>query len=123
MKLRLLGMLLLALTIAACSGGDDGTDPVDDGPASNGSAATVASITMRDFAFDPADPTVAAGDVELVNAGESPHNLTIDGEGVDVDVDAGETTTQTLDLAPGTYEIYCEFHRSQGMEGTLTIEG
>jgi plastocyanin len=121
MKARLLGMILVGMALAACSGGDDPAAPADAAGGSNDTAA--ATISMSDFAFDPADPTVSAGEVELVNTGEAPHNLTIDGEDVDVDVDVGETVTETLDLAPGTYDIYCEFHRSQGMEGTLTIEG
>jgi plastocyanin len=38
-------------------------------------------------------------------------------------VDPGTTTTQPIDLAPGTYTIFCAFHRSDGMQGSLTVEG
>lgn len=105
------GLLLLA----ACGGGGDGGDSGGDGAASS-------TVTMQDNVFAPSDPVIAAGEVELVNEGESPHTFTVEGEAVDVEVDAGQTVTETIDLAPGTYTLFCEFHRAQGMEGTLTVE-
>jgi plastocyanin len=77
---------------------------------------------MQDNEFVPSDVTVAAGGIELVNEGESPHTFTVEGSDVDVQVDAGSTTTTTIDLEPGTYTLFCSFHRSDGMEGTLTVE-
>jgi plastocyanin len=101
------GMLLLPL--AACGGG-------------GGGAAETSTVTMRDNTFVPTDPVITAGDVELVNEGDSPHTFTVEGADVDVEVDAGQTVTESVDLAPGTYTLFCEFHRGQGMEGTLTVE-
>jgi plastocyanin len=108
------GMLLLPL--AACGGGGD------DGGADAGGAAAASTVTMRDNTFVPTDPVIAAGDVALVNEGDSPHTFTVEEEDVDVEVDAGQTVTESVDLAPGTYTVFCEFHRGQGMEGTLTVE-
>lgn len=105
------GMILLA----ACGGGGDDTGSPDGGDAPS-------TVTLRDNAFAPADPAITAGAVELVNEGESPHTFTIEGEDVDVEVDAGQTTTVTVDLPAGTYTLFCTFHRGQGMEGTLTVE-
>jgi plastocyanin len=103
------------ILLAACGGGgSDGGSP-DGGEAPS-------TVTLRDNAFAPADPVIDAGDVELVNEGESPHTFTIEGEDVDVEVDAGQTTTVTVDLPAGTYTVFCGFHRGQGMEGTLTVE-
>ena len=102
------GLILLA----ACRGGGEGSP--DGGQASS-------TVTLRDNAFAPADPVIGAGDVELVNEGESP-TFTIEGEDVDVEVDAGQTTTVTVDLPAGAYTLFCSFHRGQGMEGTLTVE-
>jgi plastocyanin len=79
--------------------------------------------SLRDDEFVPSTATIAVGDVDLVNEGESPHNFTIEGQRVDVDVDPGTTTTQSIDLAAGTYTIFCAFHRSDGMQGSLTVEG
>ena len=120
MQRRIIAIALTGMLLAACSGGDGG-DGTGAAAPEDGSAASTSTITMRDNEFVPSDVSVAAGDVDLVNDGESPHNLTVEGEGVDVDVDPGATVTQALELAPGTYTIFCTFHRAQGMEGTLTI--
>jgi plastocyanin len=109
MKARMIAVPLTALALLVGCGGDD-----------DGAATT---ITMTDNAFAPADITMAPGVVDLVNEGEATHNFTVEGEGVDVDVDAGATGSASIDLAAGTYTVFCEFHRSQGMEGTLTVEG
>ena len=39
-------------------------------------------------------------------------------------VDGGATTSLTVELEDGTYEIWCPVgdHRGRGMEGTLTVE-
>ncbi len=122
MRARVIGILLAGALLAACSGDDVGGDAAagDNGGSSTGSTST---ITMRDDEFVPSAATIAGGDVELVNEGESPHNFSIEGEGIDVDVDPGSTATQSIDLAAGTYTMFCEFHRSQGMQGSLTVEG
>lgn len=120
---RLLGIVLVAsLSLAACGGGDgDATgDPANGGSTDTGSAAS--TVTMTDNEYAPAEPVIAAGDVELVNEGASPHTFTIDGEDVDVEVAAAETATATVDLEAGTYTLFCQFHRAQGMETTLTVE-
>jgi plastocyanin len=118
---RMLGVIFAAsLMLAACGGGDDDAagDPTN-GTADGGSP--VSTVTMIDNEYSPAEPVITAGDVELVNDGSSPHTFTIEGETVDVEVAAGETSTATVDLDPGTYALFCEFHRSQGMETTLTV--
>ena len=104
------------LLLTACGGGDDGANGGGDG------AAATSTVTMRDNAFVPSDPVVSAGEVDLVNEGASPHTFTVEGEDVNVQVEAGQTVTETIDLAAGTYTLFCEFHRGQGMEGTLTVE-
>jgi plastocyanin len=122
MKARVIGILLAGALLASCGGNDAGGGATAgaDGERSSGTTST---ITMRDDEFVPSAATIAVGDVALVNEGESPHNFTIEGQGVDVDVDPGTTTTQAIDVAAGTYTIFCAFHRSDGMEGSLTVEG
>lgn len=122
MKARLIGIMLVGALLAAC-GGDDAGDDATAGDNGGSSGERTSTITMRDNEFVPSAATIAGGDIELVNEGESPHNFTVEGEGIDVDVDPGATATRSIDLAAGTYSIFCEFHRSQGMEGTLTVDG
>ncbi|HEY7763181.1 MAG TPA: cupredoxin domain-containing protein [Actinomycetota bacterium] len=115
LRLALAGSLLLA----ACGGNGDGDGADGADPEVGGSA--VSTITLTDNAYTPADPVVAAGTVELVNDGEAPHTFTIEGEDVDVEVGAGESATAAIDLDAGAYTLFCEFHRAQGMETTLTV--
>ncbi|MEM7326551.1 MAG: hypothetical protein AAF531_25925 [Actinomycetota bacterium] len=89
-------------------------------------------VVASDIAFDSAGYTVAAGDVAvtLEQAGFLPHTLVIedqDGQELDfllmVGTDASEDTA-TIELAPGTYVLFCEIagHRAAGQEATLTVE-
>lgn len=115
--LRPLGMVLAAsLLLVACGGGDDAAGDT------TGGGSTTSTVTLTDNEFSPSDPVIAAGDVELVNDGAAPHTFTIEGEDVDVEVEAGQTATATVDVAPGSYTLFCQFHRSSGMETTLTVE-
>jgi plastocyanin len=117
----MLGLVVAAaLTLAACGGGDDDA-PGDTTNGTPDAGALTSTVTMIDNEFSPAEPVITAGDVELVNDGSSPHTFTIEGETVDVEVAAGATSTATVDLDPGTYTLFCQFHRSQGMETTLTV--
>lgn len=122
MNARVIGILLAGALLAACGGNDAGGGATA-GDGGEPSSGTTSTITMRDDEFVPSKATIAVGDIHLVNEGESPHNFTIEGQGVDVDVDPGTTTTQSIDLAAGTYTIFCAFHRSDGMQGSLTVEG
>ncbi|MFN2591029.1 MAG: cupredoxin domain-containing protein [Actinomycetota bacterium] len=114
-----IGLSLAAAGIlAACGGGGDAGDTGGTG-ADTGAGAT--TLTMVDNAFQPADLTVSSGaELELVNDGEAIHNLTVDG--IDQDVEAGASSTVTIDLEPGEYRMVCEYHEAQGMEGTLTVQ-
>jgi plastocyanin len=119
MRTRVFVAVALAgtLLLAACGDAENGA-----GSGGDGDAAAPSTVTMRDNEFVPTDIAISAGEVELVNEGASPHTFTIEGESVDVQVDAGETATTTVDLAAGTYTVFCSFHRAQGMEGSLTVE-
>ncbi|HEX5936566.1 MAG TPA: cupredoxin domain-containing protein [Actinomycetota bacterium] len=120
MKTRMLIAIAAAgtLLLAACGGGGDAGS--DGGGGGDGAASS--TVTMRDNEFVPADIVISAGEVDLVNEGAAPHTFTVEDESVDVQVDGGETATTTVDLAAGTYTVFCSFHRAQGMEATLTVE-
>ena len=107
-----------ALMLAACGGGEEGGE--SGGGGSTESGAT--TLSMVDNAFEPASFTVASGaTVKVTNDGEAPHNISVEGAGIDEDVEAGQSTSVAFDLEPGDYTMFCEFHRAAGMEGALTV--
>lgn len=90
-------------------------------------------VAMTEFTFGAKTITVPAGEVtfEVVNDGVAPHQFAIGTPGSrtgDVadsgDLGAGEATTLTVDLAPGTYEIGCHVpgHYEAGMKAVLVVE-
>ncbi|HWC32904.1 MAG TPA: cupredoxin domain-containing protein, partial [Actinomycetota bacterium] len=106
-----------SLLLSACGGGDAGGDA--GGETGGDTAGGGATLTMVDNAFEPADATFTSGEeIELVNDGEALHNLTVEGSGIDEDVEAGQSSTVAVDLDPGEYAMFCEYHRAAGMEGT-----
>lgn len=139
MKLVRMIMLPLALMVvgAACGGGSTNqtttqppistaTSESPTGGSTTGSPSGGATLALKDNVFDPADFTIAAGaQITLKNEGAALHNFSVEGQDVDKDVKPGETETEdVLDgLQPGTYTMFCKYHRSIGMEGTLTISG
>jgi plastocyanin len=135
--LLLLTTLALVVAVAAC-GGDDDDDEGSEEPAAEettgdtggggGSTIMLAADPSGALSFDQTELTAAAGEVtiELMNDSGIPHNVEVEGNGVE---EVSETITEgstslTLDLEPGEYEFYCAVpgHREGGMEGTLTVE-
>lgn len=133
-------VLLVSIPLAVAACGDDESDDSgstsadtstesSDTSTSASSGSADISISETEFALDPSDPTAEAGEVtiEAVNDGSTVHNLEIEGNGVEEeveDIDPGSSGEVTVDLEPGTYEIYCAIgdHREQGMDGELTVE-
>ena len=138
-RLLLLALTALALVVAvaACGGDDDdegSEEPAaeatteDTGGGGGGETIMLAADPGGELAFDQTELTAAAGEVtiELTNESGIPHNVEVEGNGVE---EVSETITEgstslTLTLEPGEYEFYCAVpgHREGGMEGTLTVE-
>jgi plastocyanin len=81
-----------------------------------------------DLSFDTETLEARAGNVtlEMQNPSSVPHNVSIEGRGVDEEgrtVGEGGTSTVTAELQPGEYDFYCSVagHRQGGMVGTLTV--
>jgi uncharacterized cupredoxin-like copper-binding protein len=82
-----------------------------------------------DFFITLSSDTLSAGTYTFTvqNTGKASHSLTIEGPGgVDVTSDTvqgGESTTMTVTLQAGDYEVYCPIgnHRAMGMDTTLTV--
>lgn len=114
--------LTLALALAACGGSG--------GPVGSPSSAepAVVQVELTDFAIAmPA--SIAGGSVtfEVLNSGVAPHNLVIEGNGVEATLDpdllAGESGELSVTLPPGSYEVYCSVigHRDLGMVAELEV--
>ena len=137
-RIPVIAALGIGLAIAGC--GDDDTSSSSPTPppppppaaaqAPSGAAQTLklAADASGALKFDKTSLSAKAGKVEIVmtNPSSTPHNVGVDGNGVDEDgpvVQGGKTSTVTADLKAGTYKFYCSVdgHRAAGMEGTLTV--
>lgn len=133
--LLLLTALALVVAVAACGGDDDEEEPPaaeettgDTGGGGGGTTLMLVANPDGELSFDKTELTAPAGEVtiELMNESGIPHNVEVEGNGVE---EVSETITEgstslTLDLEPGEYEYYCAVpgHKEAGMEGTLTVE-
>jgi plastocyanin len=124
-----LGLVVLAVVTAACSGGSGTTAS----PAASGAPAPSASgdgivVVAKDLKFDTASITAPADEafqILLDNQDSAPHNIAIkDAAGAVVFkgeiVTATQVTNNVPALAAGAYEFFCEVHPD--MKGTLTAE-
>ena len=93
-------------------------------------AAASVDVSLTEFALDPNALDLGAGEITFngSNDGAIPHALVIEGEGIrvgtpDTSYGSGQSQSFTVDLAPGTYEIYCPVpgHKDAGMSGTVTV--
>jgi plastocyanin len=113
--------LALALGAAACGGGSG----------SGGSSETTSSgesgkteIDMKDDFFDPKTITGKPGEtitLELKNEGGNEHNFSLEDQGVDQDVEPQEEAEVDVTIPKsGSLTFFCEYHKSQGMTGTIS---
>ena len=147
--LALLAAVATSLFLAACGGDDDtstsaatptttsaesSTDTSAESStdtsasASTGGGDTV-DLSETEYKITPADPTVKAGSVtfDITNDGATTHNIEIEGNGVEEesdDLSPGSNGQLTVDLKPGTYEMYCSIdgHEDLGMKGEITVQ-
>ena len=131
-----IALVAIPFAVAACGSSDDTTSSTTasstestTSAATGGGGESVLALSETEYKLDPADPTAKAGQVTLAvkNDGSVTHNLEIEGNGVEEvtnDLSPGDSDDLTVDLKPGSYEIYCaiDSHKDMGMEGTLTVE-
>jgi plastocyanin len=93
-----------------------------------GRTLTLSADPGGELSFDTGTLEAGAGQltIEMENPSSVPHNVSIEGRGVDEEgktVGQGGTSTVTAELRPGEYDFYCSVagHRQGGMEGTLTV--
>ncbi len=136
----LAAIVVIAIPFAFAACGDDEettsppaaaettTAPEETTAAPTGGGETV-DISETEYKIDPADPSVKAGSVtfNVTNDGSTVHDLEIEGDGVEEVTDTiqpGDSDELTVDLKPGTYEMYCTIdgHADLGMEGEVTVQ-
>jgi plastocyanin len=80
--------------------------------------AATHQVTIKGFAFDPANLSIAKGDtVEFTNADSAPHTAT--GKSFDTGtLKKGASAALTFATA-GTFDYHCNFHGS--MKGKITV--
>jgi manganese oxidase len=96
----------------------------DDGTAT--STGETATVSLSEFALEPASVEVpAGGSLEVTNDGSADHDLAIrDTDPQSSILSAGDSETLDISsLEPGEYEMYCTIpgHEESGMSGTLTL--
>jgi plastocyanin len=127
------GLALTGAIAAACGGGGSNSSSGSGGAAAATKPAagtgTVINVDEKDFTIGLPSATLQPGTYTFAvkNSGQFPHALEIDGPGVSdqktTTVTSGGTTSITVTLQKGSYELYCPVgnHKARGMELTLTV--
>ena len=108
---------------AACSGGGEpegrsGGEPGAAGPA----------IEISEFAFDVRGVELVAGrqaTIRVTNTGGITHDLSIPAIEASLDYEPGHSSNLIFiaPSQPGPIELFCKYHREQGMQVTLVVRG
>jgi plastocyanin len=82
-------------------------------------------VEVNSFYFEPTVLQGTAGaqvTIELDNASTTLHNFTLEDQGIDQDIQAGEDQTVTVTFpSTGFLEFFCKYHRASGMVGELIV--
>src|SRR5574338_1214075 len=90
------------------------------------------TVKLTEWKVELSERSVAAGTVtfSVANTGTIPHAFEIEGQGIEREtavIQPGASATLTLQLKPGSYEVYCpvgqDSHKKLGMEARLTVGG
>ncbi|WP_370412288.1 plastocyanin/azurin family copper-binding protein [Streptomyces fradiae] len=119
----------LAGLLAAC-GNDDGGGSSSGTTTPPPAGATRVTTDLADFKITLSQQNFTPGTYAFVmtNTGQHDHALEIEGPGGENRSDTiapGESTTLTVTLKDGTYEIYCpvDGHKDLGMKTEITVAG
>jgi plastocyanin len=115
----------LVVMVAACGGGSATSAPAASVPAASVPAASVpaaggSTVTIVDFAFNPADLSVKAGtEVTWTNTGATSHTVKLSDGTPESDRLAPAATYKHTFATAGTVAYVCGIHAS--MKGTITV--
>jgi plastocyanin len=116
--LVLLGSAAMATVVLGACGDDD-----DD--AGGGGDADVTVVAEDTLSFDKGDYTAEAGEITIryEAGGSMTHTLLIEGvDGFELQVSGtGSEDSGSVDLEPGSYELFCDVPGHEGMRATLTV--
>ena len=105
-----------------------GDEAAGQAPEGEGRTLSITADPGGELRFDTRTLEAQAGQVtiRMDNPSSVPHNVSIDGGGVDEEgktVGQGGASTARAELRPGEYAFYCSVagHREGGMEGALTV--
>ncbi len=132
-------LLLAAGTLAACGSSSSDNSSSSSSAGASGTPSGSASTSLDEQAVEGGDEnlsfskktlTAKAGNVTIKMSNPSgnslPHAIEIEGNGVEKETEVlqpGSDGSVTANLKPGKYTFYCPVgdHRSEGMQGTLTV--
>jgi uncharacterized cupredoxin-like copper-binding protein len=129
-------MAVAALLLGACSStsATDTTAPsATSAPTaaatSGASSGTSVDVTEKEFSITLSQATFSPGayTFTIKNTGSFPHNLAIEGPGVDKKtsptISAGQSGSLTATLQAGSYELWCAVpgHKDRGMDMKIKV--
>ena len=123
---RRFATMVLAVALGAVALMGCGSDGGGAYVAPTGPPGKVLQIAATNFAFAPDTLSAPAGIIQFdLKGGNGLHTFVIEGQpGFQLEVSGdGATDSGKIKLDAGKYTFYCDIpgHRSQGMEGTLTV--
>jgi plastocyanin len=109
------------LALTACGGSGSSSSTASTAASPPQASASGDAVSIKDFAYSPADLTVSKGTtIKFTNEDSTEHTATADGGGFDTGtIEKGQTKTVTLDT-PGTFTYVCSFHPF--MHGTVHVK-
>jgi uncharacterized cupredoxin-like copper-binding protein len=117
-------------TTAATTGTTTETSTTQTATTATTAAPAAENVTASESEFKIAldSSSISAGRVtfDVKNDGKIPHDLVVEGNGIEAKtplLEAGESKTLSVDLKPGTYDLYCSVpgHKQAGMDLKLTV--
>jgi plastocyanin len=114
-------LAVCAVLLVGCGGGEDGAGQTSGSGSESGGNGGAKSVTISDFAYEPAELTVPKGTtVTFTNRDSAPHTATSKESGLfeSGTIDGGKTGQVELEES-GTFAYYCLFHPF--MKGTIIV--
>ena len=120
---------LLTLALAACgssaspapsAAGPDTAPSAAAGACTESSATGTVAVSIKGFAFNPADIQAKVGDIiQFTNDDTTGHTATVDDGSCTTPTIAASAADGLTFSAAGTYPFHCAIHSS--MKGTITV--